>query len=81
MENAEYSRKKFRFDDRDSTLERKKRECTVVDNPDCRNQVRQAFESDDYTVFSDRTREVVNYLGEDISTRYLRNSQPKIGYF
>ena len=73
MVNAGYTRQKFRFDNADLTWSRKNRELTIVDNPECREKVRLAFTSDDYSVFSDRTREVINYQGEELSARYLRN--------
>ena len=55
MESAGYTRNKFRFADKSATWGRKSRECTVVDNQECREKVREVFVSDAYTVFSDRT--------------------------
>ena len=74
MESAGFKRNKFRFDKNEFTWNRKEREKSVLDNPECREKVREVFSTDDYTVFSDRTREVINYQGEEISTRYLRYS-------
>ena len=74
LENAGFSRSKFRTDMTNLAWARKTPKKPVVENHECRRRVREFFEEERQTVFCDRSREVMEFEGEMVSTRYLRGS-------